>query len=197
MKKKLLLFFFCMAGLIMIARYTSIEVNAEETEPETTEQVVESQPEEEITISVKLNEFLNKWLTPAVSGALGLLGSLFMYFLTKKRHAILLAELTKGVKMTEKAREVANSDLEETKQELEKSKAKLDEQVEDYKELMLAMKNDLEELKNATNNLETFKQLIAMLVASVPELARNGYATKILELLDEGKNQITNENVGD
>lgn len=193
MKKKLLLFFLCMTGLVMIARYTSIEVNAEETEP-ITEEVIEQEPvEEEVTISVKLNEFLNKWLTPAVSGALGLLGSLFMYFLTKKRHAILLAKLTDGVKLTEKAREVVNNDLELAKKDYENAKSKLDEEVENYKNLMVAIKNDLQELKDAKNNLETFKQLIAMLVASVPELARNGYATKILELLDE----TTNENVGD
>ena len=185
MKKKFIIalsFFTFILGFAFMGNQVFAE-EVQDEQPQTTEQV----EEEEITISVKLNEFMNKWLIPSTSGALGLLGSFLMYVLTKKRYAILMNKLTSGVKVTEEARKKANEDYIKAKEELERQK-------EDYKDILEEMKADLKELKEANANLSTFKELIALLVTSTPELARSGIGAKMLMLLDE-KNAI--ENVGD
>lgn len=168
----------------------------EEEEPQTTE-VVEQ--EEQVTISMKLNEFLNKWLTPIVSGALGLAGSLLGYLLYKKRYKVIMAVMSSGIKLTEEQRKQANSDLTMAKELYETAKADFEQKRKDYEKIIELAKDEIKELKAAKVETEDFKRLVAYLIASTPELAKNGYAEKILKLLDEGKKiyEIMNEDVGD
>lgn len=193
MKKKFIIALSFFTFILGFA-FMSNNVFAEETQDEQTQEVVKA---EEVTISVKLNEFMNKWLTPVTSGALGLLGSFLMYCLTKKRYTLLLSTMTKGVKKTEETRNEANEELQRVKRDYINAKIELANQKENYEKMMIAMKEDAKELKLANDNLTMFKQLVAYLVSSTPELAKNGYAQKILLLLDENKTEITNENVGD
>lgn len=177
-----------------------ISAYAEEGEPETTTTV---EQEEEVTVTMKLNNFLNKWLTPTVSGILGLAGSLIGYFLYKRKYHVIENAITSGVIKTEKAREEANLELARTKELLETTKANLEAQKKEYLAMMEQAKAELEEFKGAKMETEQFKTLVAYLVAGTPELAKSGYATKILKLLDEGEKfvettkEILTENVGD
>lgn len=198
-KKRNKIIVFLSIFLLCFAFATSISVYAEGNDTSTN--AVEQ--EEEVTVTMKLNNFLNKWLTPTVSGLLGVAGSLLGYFLYKRKYHVIENAITSGVLKTEKAREEANKELEKTKEVLEKTKAQLESQKEEYKEMVEHFKEELAELNLARTDLTQFKTLVAYLVAGTPELAKNGYATKILKLLDEGEKfvettkEILTENVGD
>ncbi len=156
-------------------------------ETDDTSTTAETTQQEEVTISVKLKEFQDKWMTPLVSGALGLLGSFLGYFLYKRKYRVIMAVMNSGIKMTEEQRKEANADLIATKELYENAKEDFEQKRKDYEQVITLARNEIEELKQYRLENVQFKELIGLLIASSPELARNGYAQKILKLLDEGE----------
>lgn len=177
-----------------------ISTYAAENEPSTSETTEVATADEKVTIEMKLVEFQNKWLTPIISGALGLLGSLLGYVLYKKRYKIIMATMSSGIRMTEQQRKEANEDLARTKELYETAKADFEQKKKDYETLMQMARGEIEEMKQYRVENTQFKQLIGYLVAASPELMKSGYGEKILKLLDEGVKIveiIQDENVGD
>lgn len=195
--KKKIIAFFGVLGLSVGLGF-SINAYAEETTNQET-QTVETQQEEKVTITMKLQEFQNKWMTPLVSGAIGLLGSFLGYFLYKRKYKQIMALMSSGIKMTKDERERANQDLVRAKELYEAEKADFEQKRKDYDALLQSAKEELLEMKKFREENIQFKELIGYLISSSPELAKNGYSSKILKLLDEGQKivEIVTENVGD
>lgn len=198
MKKKILIYFMIFA-LIVFSFVNVLECSAEElpTEDTTTEEVLEDEATEptqeptieevvdEVTFNDQIQEFLDKWGTPIISAIAGITGSSITIFICKFVVSKLLEKLEEERKKSKNNNDEANAKLIETENKLAKAKEFLEEaekqfqtQTENFKEIVANQKEIL-------NQDQKFKELIAIMFATTPELMNNGMASKVLELLNE------------
>lgn len=186
MKKKILFILsFVMVFVIGFTSALCISAYAEEPtttiveeEPTTEVALTESTEEETITITYQVHVFWEKFGNAIISGVSSVLGYAFIYLFTKKMQKKLQKKIEDSIdehseegKKLSKAYEDATTMAELAKQEL----------LEEKKLLETCMKQN-EVLRD---NFEAMKKLMAYLVASNDNLSSNGYAQKILELLNE------------
>lgn len=175
---------------------TPEEPIVETTEDTTTtiEEVGIGETEEVITITKKLDDFINTWLIPTTSGALGFIGSLLSYLILRLLVKKLEKRLERNIDSSEEERQILRKEIDNAKKELENAKQTLLEKQNLLQECINSFEVQKATLLETQKNLLTsqraiseFKELIGLLVASSPELAKNGYASQVLELLNEGK----------
>ena len=198
MKKKILIYFMIFA-LIVFSFVNVLECSAEElpTEDTTTEEVLEDEADEptqeptieevvdEITFNDQVKDFINKWGTPIISAIAGITGSSITIFICKVIVSKMLEKLEEERKKSKNNNDEANAKLIETENKLAKAKEFLEEaenqfqtQTENFKEIVANQKEIL-------NQDQKFKELIAIMFATTPELMNNCMASKVLELLNE------------
>lgn len=177
-----------------------LECRAEEipTEEVPTEEVIEGNENieegviDEVTFSEQVQDFLNTWFTPLMTSIAGILGSSVGVLILK---SIIKALEKKIEKQNEKANEnnnVADDKLSKAEEELRKTEEKLLKAEERLEKTQEDLQNYISEFKELAKNQkeilsqdEKFKELIAIMFATTPELMNNGVSSKILELLDE------------
>ena len=208
MKKKILIYFMIFA-LIVFSFANLLDCNAEElpTEDTITEEIVEDeveeptqeptieevvegeeefiQEDEEITFNDQVKEFLDKWGTPIISAVAGVTGSSITVFICKFIISKLVEKIEEERKKSKENNKEANEKLAATEKKLEFAKIALEEA---EKQLTTQAEKLVEILANQKEILsqdQKFKELIAIMFATTPELMNNGVASKVLDLLDE------------
>lgn len=169
MKKKKI---FCLVllGGSFLGAFLGNKVYAEESNTDETVEVEKS----------KTETFLEEWAVPTISAIMGLLGSCGGYLLLKRLVDKLGNKIEKDTSLSKEQREEAQKTYEDAIKLLNEAK-------ETYEKEKVEFKEQVKALNNSNINTAKLKTLIALLVSSSPELVQKGYAKKILELLDEGK----------
>jgi hypothetical protein len=148
------------------------------------------QPKEEIDFGESIKNFLKEWMIVILATLGGAGGTSIALAIAKA----LLKKITDKVEESAKNNKDSNETLAKTQETvangLEMLTAKIAEfetkyssNFEETSERIIKCIQEIDTLK--TDN-KKFKELVAFLVSSNAQLASNGYATKILELLDEG-----------
>ena len=198
MKKKILIYFMIFA-LIVFSFVNVLECSAEElpTEDTATEEVLEDEATEptqeptieevvdEVTFNDQIQEFLDKWGTPIISAIAGITGSSITIFICKFVVSKLLEKLEEERKKSKNNNDEANAKLIETENKLAKAKERLEEAEKQFKIQTENFKEIVANQKEILNQDKKFKELIAIMFATTPELMNNGMASKVLELLNE------------
>lgn len=176
----------------------SVEEEAEEeVVPEKPVENEEPVVEEEVSARDMINDFLNKWLT-VILATLGGAGGTGVALLIAKK---ILEAITKKISESAEANKQSKETLDEGQKLLVKAQEAMvlgleaiTEKIEDFEkkyatnfdQTMDKIINCIDEIDSLRTDNAKFKELVALLVTSNPQLASNGYATKILELLNEG-----------
>ena len=155
--------------------------NEEEKNDETcTEEI-----EEEVTFSDQVQDFLDKWGTPIISAIAGVTGSSITVFLCKYVVSKLLEKIEEERKKSKENNDSANGKLAETESKL----AEAQERLEKAEETLIKAQENFKEIISSQKEIlcqdKKFKELIAIMFATTPELMNNGISSKILELLNE------------
>ena len=195
MKKKILIYVLVFLTLCF-SFGTIIDCKAEEVEPtiETTEEptmedeVVENEPttnepivEEEtneVTFNEQVQDFLNTWFTPLISSIAGVLGSTLGILILKSIVKALSSKVEELANNSNVANTEAEKKLKETEEKLKVVETQLESYIGDFKTL-------IENQQKILSQDEKFKELIAIMFATTPELMNNGMASQVLDLLNE------------
>ena len=159
------------------------------------DEVVDDTVDEEVTTSEMIKAFIDEWLIVILATLGGLAGTTSALGLGRN----VINKIIEGLKQSSDANAEGNEALKEARKELITGLEKLEEGIANFE------KENGEKIQQATDNINNcikeisdmktenskFKELVALLITSNPQLASNGYATKILELLNEGSE--TNE----
>ena len=186
-------------ALIVFSFVNVLECSAEElpTEDTATEEVLEDEATEptqeptieevvdEVTFNDQIQEFLDKWGTPIISAIAGITGSSITIFICKFVVSKLLEKLEEERKKSKNNNDEANAKLIETENKLAKAKERLEEAEKQFKIQTENFKEIVANQKEILNQDKKFKELIAIMFATTPELMNNGMASKVLELLNE------------
>lgn len=163
------------------------EPEIEEVAPE--EPVVEEN-NEEISFSEMIENFLNEWLIVILATLGGGAGTGIALALAKKLLQKIIDRINESTNANKESKEsldkvqkVVTLGLEAITEKIEEFEKKYASNFDETAEKIVNCISEIDVLK--TDNTK-FKELIALLVSSNPQLASNGYATKILELLNEG-----------
>lgn len=200
MKKKILIYFMIFA-LIVFSFANLLDCNAEElpTEDTITEEIVEDEVEEptqeptieeivednEITFNDQVKEFLDKWGTPIISAIAGVTGSSITVFICKFIISKLVEKIEEERKKSKENNKEANEKLAATEKKLELAKIALEEAEKQLSTQAEKLVEILANQKEILSQDQKFKELIAIMFATTPELMNNGVASKVLDLLDE------------
>ena len=148
--------------------------------------------EEEVTFSDQVQDFLDKWGTPIISAIAGVTGSSITVFLCKYVVSKLLEKIEEERKKSKENNDSANGKLAETESKLAKAQERLEKAEETLAKAQENFKNQSEQFKDIIASQkeilsedQKFKELIAIMFATTPELMNNGISSKILELLNE------------
>jgi gas vesicle protein len=189
MKRKMIKVFVVLVMLSFAFLFSTV-AHAEETDVEQDE-IVDSVPEnvpvdepteEPVDFRTMLKDFLDKWLSIILATFGGAGGTAVAMLIAKKI-------LNKMIETNKESNAVVN----ETKEVIDKKLTAIVKHIEEFEdkysklfeETMKRIKHCVDDIEELECNDEKFKELIALLVSSTPQLASNGYATKILELLNE------------
>lgn len=159
----------------------------EEIEPE--EPVVEEN-NEEVSVGEMIESFLNEWLIVILATLGGAGGTGIALALAKKLLQKIINKINESTNANKESKEsldkvqkVVTLGLEAITERIEEFEKKYASNFDETAEKIVNCISEIDVLK--TDNTK-FKELVALLVSSNPQLASNGYATKILELLNEG-----------
>ena len=194
MRKKILVYIFVF--LVLCFSFCSILECSAETEniqePTQEEVIQEEEVVEEITFNDQIQDFLNKWGTPLISSIAGILGSSMGVLVLKSVIKVLTNKIEKQNEKANGNNAEADEKLEEAREELIKTEEKLRKAEEKLEKTQEDLQNYISEFKVLAKNQkeilsqdEKFKELIAIMFATTPELMNNGISSKILELLNE------------
>lgn len=150
---------------------------------------------EEVDTREMIKAFIDEWCMLILAAVGGAGGTTVVLAIGKKVLQKIIESLNKTAEANKegndtlaKTTEVVTEGLGEIVNKIEIFEDKYSSNFEATNERIRACIDEIEELKHSNAQ---FKELIALLVASNPQLASNGFATKILEVLDEGSE--TNE----
>lgn len=179
-----------------------VENSEEVVEPEMpTEPEIEVLPETEVEDNPSFREmfddFANKWLVVILATFGGAFGSGLAMSIARKVLQKIIESLKKSTEINESGNETLKGVHNTVVNGLEAIDNKLGEFEEKYatnfdetSKKIVDCIDEIDVLKDKIDFLKgenkTFKELIALLVSSDTKLSSNGYATKILDLLDEG-----------
>ena len=194
MRKKILVYVFVF--LVLSFSFCSILECSAETEnvqePTQEEVIQEEEVVEEITFNDQIQDFLDKWGTPLISSIAGILGSSMGVLVLKSVIKVLTNKIEKQNEKANVNNTEADEKLKEAREELIKTEEKLRKAEEKLEKTQENLQNYISEFKVLAKNQkeilsqdEKFKELIAIMFATTPELMNNGISSKILELLDE------------
>ena len=157
----------------------TVEVNEEHTQ-ENKDVVVE-----EITFNEQVQDFLDKWSTPLISSIAGVLGSSVGVLILKSIVNALSNKIEEQAKNSNKNNEEADKKLKETEDKLRKAEERLEKAQNELQNYIGEFKVLVNNQKEILSQDEKFKELIAIMFATTPELMNNGMASKVLDLLNE------------
>ena len=193
MKKKILVYVIIFSVMFFSFNFfltcKAEEIPTEETieieEIPTQENNEEEEIVEEVTFNDQVKDFVDKWGTPILSAIAGISGSTITIFICKFIVNKLLEKMEEERKKSKKDKDEANAKIIETEKKLEKAKEILEQaekqfqtQTENFKEIVANQKEIL-------SQDQKFKELIAIMFATTPELMSNGVSSQVLELLNE------------
>lgn len=212
MKRKILkglaVFFISFTFSLTFVKVASAEENVDEptmtteeiTEEPVTEEVVEETITEEVVEEQKsvrdmIKDFINEWLIVILATLGGAGGTSVALGIAKG----LLKKITDKVEESANNNKESNKTLSDTQKVVANGLECLTEKIEEFEnkysdnftETSEKIIKCIDEINYLKAENEKFKKLSALLVSSNSQLASNGYATKILELLDEGS--VNNE----
>lgn len=176
------------------------------------DEVVDTPVEEEVDFRIMIKTFLDEWLIAILATLGGFAGTTGVMVLGRKIISTIIEKLEQSLKANEegnenlkKSQEFLVDGLKTIDAKLAEFEAKCSAQIEKSMKQITESINAFEEkynvdiheafdkISNCINEIgflkdedSKFKELVALLVTSNPQLASNGYATKILELLHEG-----------
>lgn len=204
MKKKILVYFIIFTLslflFINILDCSAEELPTEEVPTQEVEELPTEEPEnndeeeivDEVTFSDQVKDFLDSWGTPIISAIAGVTGSSIVVFICKFLVTKLLEKIEEERKKSKESNNEANDKLVETEKKLAKAQERLEKAEEtlekaqdNFKKQAEQFKQIIESQKEILNQDEKFKELIAIMFATTPELMNNGISSKILELLNE------------
>ena len=166
----------------------------------TVETPTETPTNEEVTFRDMVNDFLDKWLGFILATFGGAGGTAIVMLIAKKILTKITEEVRKSAEtnkesneIVSKANELLDNGLQTITSRVEDFKVAVSKKIEEFEakyavhfeKTMERIKECVDDIEELECNDEKFKELIALLVSSSPQLASNGYATKILELLNE------------
>lgn len=165
------------------------------TEEPVVDEPVDDNVTEEVSFRDMIKDFIDKWLMAILATFGGGAGTAVALYIAKS----FLKSLREEVKASAENNKESNATLAKAQETLADGLDKITDKIEKFEE---TYNEKIEDTLGTVNNcisqidcLKTdnakFKELVALLVTSTPQLASNGYATKILELLNEGSE--TNE----
>lgn len=169
-----------------------IETPTEEIVEEPEQKVPSDEPvvEEEITASEMIKNFINEWLIAIFATMGGVTGSALIILIGKGVISKMIESLEKSLQANtdgnenlKEAKAVVIEGLKQIESSVDKFEVKMEDIIANTSE---NINNCVKEINYLKDENVKFKELIALLVTSNPQLASNGYATKILELLNEG-----------
>lgn len=140
---------------------------------------------DEITFNEQVQDFLNTWFTPLVSSIAGILGSSVGILILKSIIKALSIKIEEQAKKSNENNEEADKKLKETEEKLRKAEEKLQKSQQELQNYISEFKVLVNNQKEILSQDEKFKELIAIMFATTPELMNNGMASKVLELLNE------------
>jgi hypothetical protein len=187
-------------GVLVFAFFLFAGVNVAHAEEVNENETVESTVED-VTTREMIKEFIDEWLIVILATVGGFAGTVGATTLKKK----VIEKATEVLDRSTNTNAESNGKLQEATNMLSNGLKSINSKIEEFENKCLSIIEAYEK-KNDTNICETmnaiinciteidflrdedskFKELVALLVASNPQLASNGYATKILELLNEG-----------
>lgn len=186
-----------------------VSVNAEENEVvegENVEEVVEEVlPSKTITFNEQLQDFLDKWLTPIISALSGAGGSLTIILMGLKFIKAWKKKIEENSNLTDEQKKESIERLNIAEEKFNKAQEQLSASVKNQEEVLKkateqyqSIVDKMQEQYNALlekfnieqEHVTKFKQLVALLISSNPDLASNGIATQILVLLDDGNKVV-------
>lgn len=157
--------------------------------------------EEEVDFRTMIRAFLDEWLIAILATLGGFAGTTGVMVLGRKVIGTIIENLeksltanTEGNENLKKAQEVLVSGLKQVDAKMEEFGEVCAKKIEDFDKAysekiegtLATVTECINEIIALRNDNAKFKELVALLVTSTPQLASNGYATKILELLHEG-----------
>lgn len=179
MKKKKIFCLFLIGGLFTSALIGN-KVYAEETTTIAQEEV------QEVEEKSKFDTFLDEWAIPTISALFGFLGAGGGYLILKKIVDRLAKQVEESNNLSKEERDNLQKQYEEAKTLLEETHNALKKEQKEFETI-------IKDLVNNNENVSKLRELVALLVASDTKLRENGYAKKILNLLNEGTNDETRE----
>lgn len=189
MKKisKLMVSILCLVGCLFCIPRASAQENISqevivETQETTSEKVSEETTEiveDDSSFETQFKDFYDKWFNPLISAMGGATGCLLTVFLAVRR--VKKAEKTckEIINATEVERAKNEKELFDAKYELVLAKEEMVKYINETKPL-------LEQALTQEKNISMFKELVALLILNDTNFANNPYASRILNLLDEG-----------
>jgi gas vesicle protein len=165
------------------------------TEEPVVDEPVDDNVTEEVSFRDMIKDFIDKWLMAILATFGGGAGTAVALYIAKS----FLKSLREEVKASAENNKESNATLAKAQETIADGLDNITNRIEKFEK---TYSNKIEGTLDTVNEcigeigaLRTdnakFKELIALLVTSTPQLASNGYATKILELLNEGSE--TNE----
>jgi len=177
--------------LIALMSVATLTINVRAEEVVEQEQTTETQENETTPTTDKEDdnskEIIENYILPVVYAVSGVFGTL-LGVLTLRKRVFDLKELVENTSGKSK------EETERLKKEYDEAKEKLDEERKELSNKALSLANELESFKDMRNQITILKELVVLMVASNKELANSGYATKILELLDETEQKVVDDN---
>lgn len=192
MRKNILKFMVLFSALSFFMFTFSNVVNAEEenNEPIIEETLPEETGEEEVSVRDMIKDFLNEWLIVILATLGGAGGTGVAMALAKKLLQKIIEKINESSNANkeskeslDKAQKVVTLGLEAITEKIEQFEKKY---ANNFDETMDKIVKCIDEIGILKTDNAKFKELVALLVTSNPQFASNGYATKILELLNEG-----------
>lgn len=210
--KKILIMFFTLF-LIAIVVFFGLKTHAEEIQnnqplieeqenedEKKTNEIEEEKKEEEISFSDQLKDWCDNWLGIIISCIAGSASSVSIVLFALRIIKGLRKSVETSTMLSSDERDRVTKKLDDAQKALENANESLKETTDSYKEIadkaeerMNKMEDNakiiLEKFDIQQEQLEKFKELIALLVVANPSLMSDGTATKILTLLGEGVEQ--------
>ena len=185
-----------------VAVVSAEEVNEENGENEAVETLPEG--EEGVEFNEMWETFKETWLEPLLSAIAGAIGSFLTVLFSKMVVNKLAKKVEDSVNSTEEEKTKVINEYEKAVDFLKDATASAKDQANvlldtvksvcsKNDELILENEKLLSKFDTQQKEVEEFKTLIGYLISTTPSLASNGYATKILDLLNEGSEKDEKE----
>lgn len=207
--KKILMMFFGLV-IVLIMSVFILNVKAEEMKQDTppTQEIIEEEKSneekmdeanennnEEVSFSDQVADWCDKWLSSVISALVGIFGSSGIILLALRVINKMRSTVESSTLLGKEERQNVLNNLDNARGILEKTNKQLEENIENYKDISQQAESRMNQMEASAREIiakfniqqeqiEKFKEVIALLIIANPTLTADDTASKILTLLN-------------